>query len=233
MGAERPAAVPATDSRSTRVTISVAVCEDQALLRAGLVTILRTDPALTVVGHAGDGDAAIALLTRTRPDVALVDIRMPGQDGLAVTAQVAELKLPTRVIVLTTFGHDDYVLQALRAGASAFLLKDNPPEELLSTVHAVANGEARLDPSVVAAVIADVRRRPPLRTEPGRLTRLSDRERDVLIEMAKGRSNAEIAGALHVAPGTVKTHVGNILMKLGARDRVQAVIAAHEAGLGA
>jgi DNA-binding NarL/FixJ family response regulator len=223
--------VHATIGAGVGVKISVAVCEDQTLLRAGLVTILRTDPDLEVVGEAGDGHAAIEMLTRVRPDVALVDIRMPGQDGLAVTAQVAERGLPTRVVVLTTFGHDDYVLDALRAGASAFLLKDNPPEQLLSAVHAVATGEERLDQGVVAAVIADVRRRSRPRAEVRAIDQLSERERDVLLQMAKGYSNSEIASALHVAPGTVKTHVGNILAKLGARDRVQAVITAYEAGL--
>jgi DNA-binding NarL/FixJ family response regulator len=211
--------------------ISVAVCEDQALVRAGLVTILQTDPELHVAGEAADGHAAVELIVRARPDVALVDIRMPGQDGLAVTAQVTERGVPTRVIVLTTFGHDDYVLDALRAGASAFLLKDNPPEELLATVRGVASGEERLDPAVVAAVIRGVRRQRRPQHDHAGIARLSERERDVLLEMAKGRSNAEIADALHVAPGTVKTHVGNILAKLNARDRVQAVIAAFDAGL--
>jgi DNA-binding NarL/FixJ family response regulator len=211
--------------------ISVVVCEDQALVRAGLVTILQTDPDIHVAGEAADGIAAAELIIRARPDVALVDIRMPGRDGLAVTADVISTGTSTRVIVLTTFGHDDYVLDALRAGASGFLLKDNPPEELLATVRAVASGEERLDPAVVAAVIRGVRsqvRRP--REHPG-IARLSERERDVLLEMAKGLSNSEIARALHVAPGTVKTHVGNILAKLDARDRVQAVIVAFDAGL--
>jgi DNA-binding NarL/FixJ family response regulator len=217
--------------RHTDVTISVVVCEDQALVRAGLVTILRTDHDLDVTGEAADGYAAVDLITRARPDIALVDIRMPGQDGLAVTARVTERCLPTRVIVLTTFGHDDYVIEALRAGACAFLLKDNPPEELLTTVRAVASGEERLDPAVVAAVIRDVRsRRRPRRDHRG-IAQLSERERDVLLEMTKGRSNVEIAAALHVAPGTVKTHVASILAKLNARDRVQAVIAAYDAGL--
>jgi DNA-binding NarL/FixJ family response regulator len=211
--------------------ISVVVCEDQALVRAGLVTILQTDPELHVAGEAADGHTAIETIVRARPDVALVDIRMPGQDGLAVTAQVTARELRTRIIVLTTFGHDEYVLEALRAGASAFLLKDNPPEELLAAVHAVASGEERLDPAVVAAVIRGVRnQRRPQQEHPG-IARLSERERDVLREMAKGLSNAEIAEALFVAPGTVKTHVGNILAKLDARDRVQAVIAAFDAGI--
>ena len=213
------------------MTITVAVCEDQTLVLAGFVTILRTDPDLRVSGEAADGNAAIELITRTRPDIALVDIRMPGQDGLAVTAHVTQQQLPTRVIVLTTFGQDEYVITALRAGASAFLLKDNPPEELLATVHAVASGEQRLDPAVVAAVTAHIRRHGPTRHEHPALSQLTERERDVLLAMAKGLSNAEIAAALHVAPGTVKTHVANILAKLGARDRVQAVIVAFESGV--
>jgi DNA-binding NarL/FixJ family response regulator len=213
------------------VTITVVVCEDQALVRAGLVTILRTDPDLEVVGEAADGTGAIAMIARAQPDVALVDIRMPGQDGLAVTTQVSERGLTTRVIVLTTFGHDDYVIEALRAGASAFLLKDNPPEELLGTVHAVARGEQRLDPAVVAAVTAHIRRHGPIRRDHPGLAHLTERERVVLLQMTKGMSNAEIAAELHVAPGTVKTHIASILSKLGVRDRVQAVIAAFEAGI--
>jgi DNA-binding NarL/FixJ family response regulator len=213
------------------MTITVAVCEDQALVRAGLVTILRTDPDLHVAGEAADGNAAIALITQTCPDVALIDIRMPGQDGLAVTEEVTARRLPTRVIVLTTFGQDEYVISALRAGASAFLLKDNPPEELLAAVHAVARGEERLDTAVVAAVTAHIRRHGPSRRDHPAVAELTARERDVLLEMAKGQSNAEIATALHVAPGTVKTHIANILTKLGARDRLQAVIVAFESGL--
>jgi DNA-binding NarL/FixJ family response regulator len=213
------------------MTVTVAVCEDEALVRAGLVTILRTDPDIYLAGEAADGNAAVDLLTRVKPDVALVDIRMPGQDGLAVTAQVAERGLATRVVVLTTFGHDEYVLEALRAGASAFLLKDNQPEELLATVHAVAVGEARIDPAVLSAVLTHFRGHPPSRGAHRGIEQLTDREREVLLQMAKGLSNAEIARALYVAPGTVKTHVASILAKLGARDRVQAVIAAFESGV--
>jgi DNA-binding NarL/FixJ family response regulator len=213
------------------MTVRVVVCEDQALVRAGLVTMLRTDPDLTVVGEAPNGDEALALIERVQPDVALVDIRMPGITGLEVTARATATGQATRIIVLTTFGHDAYVYEALRAGASAFLLKDTRPEDLLLTVHAVAAGEARLDPAVTASVVGHFRTHaaPPAADE--RIARLTTREREVLVLVANGLTNAEIAARLFVAPGTVKAHIASLLAKLGARDRVQAVIAAYETGL--
>jgi DNA-binding NarL/FixJ family response regulator len=213
------------------VTLRVLVAEDQALVRAGLVTILGTDPGLEVVAEAADGARAVELARRTRPDVALVDVRMPVLDGIAATARIVADAPGARVLVLTTFGDDAVVVDALRAGASGFLLKDTRPEDLLAAVHAVAAGEARLDPAVTAAVVAQVRRRPARLVDPAVLDRLTDRERDVLRLLARGLSNAEIAGELVVAPGTVKTHVASLLAKLGVRDRVQAVVVAYESGL--
>lgn len=213
------------------MTVRVVVCEDQALVRAGLVTMLRTDPGIAVVGQAGDGLATVEAVTSTRPDVALVDIRMPGIDGLEATARIVRDAPETRVIVLTTFGHDDYVYEALRAGASGFLLKDTQAEDLLAAVHAVAGGEARIDPAVMAGVVAHFREHVTRPDTSARLEALTEREREVLRLMAGGMSNAEIAQHLVVAAGTVKTHVASLLTKLGVRDRVQAVIIALGADL--
>lgn len=211
------------------MTVRVVVAEDQALVRAGLVTILSSDPGIEVVGQAVDGLEAVELVTAHRPDVALIDVRMPRCDGLAATRRIVADGLPTRVVVLTTFGEDDVVFEALHAGAQGFLLKDTRPEELLAAVHAVASGEARLDPAVTAAVISRVRRSGPSKAHP--VDTLTEREREVLVLLAQGLSNAEVAGALVVSTGTVKTHVASLLAKLGVRDRVQAVIAAFESGL--
>ncbi|WP_346622100.1 response regulator transcription factor [Blastococcus montanus] len=213
------------------MTLRVVVAEDQALVRAGLVTILRTDPAIEVVGEAADGETATRLVQARRPDVALLDVRMPVLDGLAATRLIVDRMPSTRVVVLTTFGQDDVVFEALRSGASGFLLKDTRPEDLLATVHAVAAGEARLDPAVTSSVVAHFRAQGPPRPGCGSLPALTAREREVLVLLARGRSNAEIATELVVSIGTVKTHVGSVLAKLGARDRVQAVIAAYENGL--
>ena len=216
------------------MTLRVVVAEDQALVRAGLVTILRTDPDIEVVGEAADGEEAIAVVRDTRPDVALLDVRMPRLDGLAATRQICA-ETSTRVLVLTTFGEDDVVFEALRSGADGFLLKDTRPEDLIAAVHAVAAGENRLDPVVTSAVVGHFRRqsgRPGAAPHDTRaVEQLTVREREVLVLIAGGRSNAEIATELVVSPGTVKTHVANVLAKLGVRDRVQAVIAAYESGL--
>jgi DNA-binding NarL/FixJ family response regulator len=211
------------------MTVRVVVAEDQALVRAGLITILSSDPGIEVVGEAADGIEALDVVTAHRPDVALIDIRMPRCDGIAATRRIVADGLPTAVLVLTTFGQDEVVLDAVQAGAQGFLLKDSRPEELLAAVHAVAAGEARLDPSVTAGVLRRLRRGAPRREHP--VETLTEREREVLLLMARGMSNAEIAEHLVVSPGTVKTHVAAVLAKLGARDRVQAVIAAFEAGV--
>jgi DNA-binding NarL/FixJ family response regulator len=211
------------------VRVRVVLAEDQALVRAGLVTILESDPGIEVVAVAEDGLQAVELVAAHRPDVALLDVRMPRCDGLAATRRIVEDGSTTRVLVLTTFGEDEVVLDALDAGAQGFLLKDTRPEDLIAAVHAVAAGEARLDPAVTAAVVARVRRRTPRRRHP--ISTLTDREREVLLLVAQGLSNAEVAERLFLSQGTVKTHVASVLAKLGARDRVQAVIAAFESGL--
>ncbi|MDP9430198.1 MAG: response regulator transcription factor [Actinomycetota bacterium] len=195
------------------------------------MTILRTDPAIEVVGEVADGQAAIRLVEAKRPDVASLDVRMPILEGLAATRQIIDRVRSTRVVVLTTFGQDEVVFEALRSGASGFLLKDTRPEDVLATVHAVAAGEARLDPAVTSSVVAHFRAQGPPRPGGRSLPALTAREREVLVLLARGRSNAEIGTELVVSIGTVKTHVGSVLAKLGARDRVQAVIAAYESGL--
>jgi DNA-binding NarL/FixJ family response regulator len=212
------------------MTISVVIAEDQALVRAGFVSILRSDPTLDVVAEAADGTEAVALVLRHRPDVALLDVRMPGIDGLAATRRICA-ETATRVLVLTTFGTDDVVFEALRSGADGFLLKDTRAEDLIAAVHAVAAGERPLDPVVADAVVSHFRRQGVAPVESRALATLTPREREVLVLLARGMSNPEIAADLVVAPGTVKTHVASVLAKLGVRDRVQAVIAAYESGL--
>ena len=212
------------------MSIRVVLAEDQALVRAGLLTILGTDPGLEVVGAAADGNEAVQLVAAHRPDVALLDVRMPHCDGIQATRRIVVEVPRTRVLVLTTFGQDEVLFEALQAGAQGFLLKDTRPEDLLAAVHAVAAGESRLDPAVTAAVVAHVRRH-GTRATSHPVDRLTAREREVLVLMAQGLSNAELAAALVLSTGTIKTHVAAVLAKLGARDRVQAVIAAFESGL--
>ena len=213
--------------------ISVVVVDDEQLVRSGFAALLASDPEITVAGTAGDGDAALAVIRRERPDVVLMDIRMPGRDGVSATAAItADRTLSgTRVIVLTTFDLDEYVHAALRAGASGFLLKDAQPTDLLAAVHLVAQGESVLAPSLVRRLIAAYVETPATASRPPWLDSLTPREVEVLVEVARGLSNAEIGDALYMSAATAKTHVGRLLMKLNARDRTHLVIAAYEAGL--
>jgi DNA-binding NarL/FixJ family response regulator len=193
--------------------------------------LLEVDPEIEVVAEAGDGLEAVEAVGRLQPDVVLMDIRMPGVDGLEATRRLASGNTATRVLILTTFGLNEYVYEALRAGASGFLLKDSPAEELLAGVRIVARGDALLDPSITRAVIEEYGRRPRRRDDLARrLEELTARELEVLELLARGRANAEIAAELVVSDGTVKTHVARVLQKLDLRDRVQAVIFAYESG---
>jgi len=208
--------------------------DDQALVRAGLRLVIDSQPDLEVVGEAGDGRAALAALTRTRADVVLMDVRMPVLDGVAATEQLIARDGPRapRVIVLTTFDLDEHVYAALRAGAGGFLLKDAQPEELLGAIRAVAGGDAVVAPSATRRLLERMRGQlPQMREHDPRLATLTEREHAVLLAVARGASNAEIGAELHLAEGTVKTHVGRLLAKLDARDRVQLVVFAYEAGL--
>jgi DNA-binding NarL/FixJ family response regulator len=208
----------------------VLIVEDDALMRAGLRGILDREPALVVVGEAQDGREALAQARRTRPDVVLMDIRMPGMDGISATREVLAALPETRVMILTTFEQDDYIFGALRAGASGFLLKRTRPEELVAAVHTVAAGDSLLSPSVTSRVIARMAQRPAVGAEGG-AERLTSREREVLGLVARGLSNAEIAAELVIEESTVKTHTKRLVGKLGLRDRVQVVIYAYEHGL--
>ena len=213
------------------MSVRVVIADDQALVRAGFRKLLEVDPEIEVVAEAADGLEAVEAVCRLEPDVVLMDIRMPGVDGLEATRRIGEGNTLTRVLILTTFGLTDYVYEALRAGASGFLLKDSPAEELLAGVRVVARGDALLDPSVTRAVIEDYARRPRRDDLAQKLEDLTGRELEVLQLLARGLSNAEIASELIVSDGTVKTHVAHILQKLDLRDRVQAVIVAYESGL--
>jgi DNA-binding NarL/FixJ family response regulator len=212
--------------------LSVLLVDDDDLMRAGLRAVLSTDESLTVVGEAADGRQAVAAVRHLRPRIVLMDVRMPDMDGIAATREIVEAVPDARVLMLTTFSDDDYVLGALRAGASGFLLKRTRPEELIAAIHTIAAGESLLSPSVTRTVIGRLATEPePDPAADRRVRQLTPRERDVLLLIARGLTNAEIATNLGVEESTVKTHVKRILSKLGLRDRVQAVIFVYETGL--
>jgi DNA-binding NarL/FixJ family response regulator len=216
------------------MTIRVLVADDQALVRGSFRILVDTAPDLTSVGEAATGAEAVQLARREKPDIVLMDIRMPGMDGIEATGKITAARETSavRVLILTTFDLDEYVFAALRAGASGFLLKDTPPADLLAGIRVVAAGDALLAPGVTRRLIAEFVRRP----EPGQrpaaaLDEITEREREVLTLIGLGLSNTEIATQMHVSLSTAKTHVGRLLMKLGARDRAQLVIAAYDSGL--
>ena len=211
------------------MTISVVVADDQVLVRAGFRVLVDTAPDLRVVGEAGTGEEAVEVARRVRPDVVLMDIRMPKVDGIQATRRILEPGSATRIMILTTFDLDEYVFAALRAGASGFLLKDTPPADLLAAIRVIAAGEGLLAPTVTRRLIEEFARRPVPATR--NLEGVTGREREVLCLIGAGLSNGEIAHRLQLTVATVKTHVGRLLMKLQARDRAQLVIAAYEAGL--
>jgi DNA-binding NarL/FixJ family response regulator len=216
---------------ATTPPIRVVIADDQGLVRFGLRKILDQETDLEVVGEAVDGPSAVDLAARTRPDVVLMDIRMPGLDGIEATRRVVAGLPATRVLMLTTFGLDSYVYESLRAGASGFMLKDAPPEEIVGAVRIVASGEAMLAPTVTRQVIDEFARMPRPRPRAEAPAVLTAREQEVFALLVRGMSNAEICDALIVSDATVKTHVARVLQKLGLRDRVQVVIHAYESGL--
>jgi DNA-binding NarL/FixJ family response regulator len=221
------------------VTLRVAVADDQALVRVGFQGIIAATPGFEVVGEAATGDQAVEVAAAARPDVMLMDIRMPGMDGIEATRRITGTAQTqdVRVLILTTFDLDEYVYAALRAGASGFLLKDTMPEDLLHAIRVIAGGDALLAPSVTRRLLGEFARRPGTHPEPraasggDQLKELTDREREVLTLVAQGLSNGEIAAELVISPATAKTHVAHLLTKLGCRDRVQLVIVAYRAGL--
>jgi DNA-binding NarL/FixJ family response regulator len=215
--------------------IRVLLVDDQSLLRMGFRLILEAEPDIEVVGEAGDGAAGVGMTSALHPDVVLMDVRMPGTDGIAATRLITAAGAAAKILILTTFDLDEYVFAGLKAGASGFLLKDAPPAELLTAIRTVAGGDAVLAPTATRRLIDQFA---PLLPGPGRqherdilLSKLTDREQTVFVQLAAGRSNREIADDLHLSEGTVKVHVGRILAKLDLRDRVQAVVLAYESGL--
>ena len=215
--------------------IRVLLVDDQSLLRMGFRLILEAEPDIEVVGEAGDGAAGVGMTSALHPDVVLMDVRMPGTDGIAATRLITAAEPATKILILTTFDLDEYVFAGLKAGASGFLLKDAPPAELLTAIRTVAGGDAVLAPTATRRLIDQFA---PLLPGPGRqherdilLSKLTDREQTVFVQLAAGRSNREIADDLHLSEGTVKVHVGRILAKLDLRNRVQAVVLAYESGL--
>ena len=217
------------------MTVTVLVVDDEALIRAGFRVLVDSAPDLTVVGEAANGAQAVQAVRTLRPDVVIIDVRMPGMDGLEATRRIVQLSPggPTRVLVVTTFDHDKYVFEALRAGASGFILKDTPPERLLEAIRVVAAGDALLAPAITRRLISEFvsRDAPVRRPAPAALATLTDREREVLVQVAAGRSNAELADHLHISRATAKTHLSSLLAKLRVRDRVQLVVLAYESGI--
>jgi DNA-binding NarL/FixJ family response regulator len=213
------------------MTVRVLIADDQALVRAGFRRLLESEPGIEVVGEAADGLQAIEIARRHTTDVVLMDIRMPRLDGLEATRRLLAHDGTTRVVILTTFDLDEYVFEAIRSGASGFLLKDSPPDQLIAAIHIVAGGEALLAPAITKRLIEEFARRPTPRSSAPGLDELTPRELDVLKRLARGLSNAEIAAELVVSEATIKTHVGHLLMKLDLRDRVQVVVLAYECGL--
>ncbi|MDJ0362195.1 response regulator transcription factor [Rhodococcus sp. H29-C3] len=212
--------------------ITVLIVDDQELMRMGLTMVLDAQEDITVVAEAADGSAAVRAVHEHRPDVVLMDVRMPGIDGVRATSMITESESNSRVLVMTTFDLDEHVLGALRAGASGFLLKDTPSEDLISAIRSVAAGDAVVSPKVTRRLLSRfIAEDAPLARDPVVLDALTDREREVLGLLATGLSNAEIAGKLVLSEATVKTHIGRILTKLGLRDRVQAVVLAYETGV--
>ena len=213
------------------MTIRVILADDQPLIRAGLRMLIAQTPDIDVAGEAGTGAEAVRLATETDPDVVVMDIRMPGMDGIEATQMITGGGIRARVLVLTTFDDDDYVYGALRAGASGFLVKDMALEDILAAIRVVAAGDAMIAPGVTRRLIGQLASEPRSGYKPRELTEITDREREVLRLVGLGMSNAEIAAALYITTGTAKTHVARLLAKLSARDRVQLVITAYEAGL--
>jgi DNA-binding NarL/FixJ family response regulator len=213
------------------MTITVVVADDQAMVRAGLRALIEAEPGLAVLGEAMDGKEAVAVTEQTRPNVVLMDIQMPVLDGIEATKRIVATVPESRVLILTTFDLDEYVFGAIRAGASGFLLKERPPEELLSAIRVIAVGEALLAPNVTRRLIERFARQPDPLLPPRSLSQLTARELEVLGLVAKGMSNGEIAAHLVMSEPTVKTHVSHIFSKLGARDRAQLVVLAYQSGL--
>jgi DNA-binding NarL/FixJ family response regulator len=214
------------------MSIRVLIADDQALVRGGFRVIVEAAPDMTVIAEAPNGDSAVALTRQHRPDIVLMDIRMPGSDGIQATQEITRHRdtATARILILTTFDLDEYVFSALRAGASGFLLKDTTPEELLAAIRTIAAGDALLSPKVTRNLIEEFTRHPQHRLKPV-LDLITNREQEVLTEIGRGHTNTEIAERLHMSPATAKTHVSRLLAKLNARDRAQLVILAYETGL--
>ncbi|MGI5215191.1 response regulator [Plantactinospora sp. CA-290183] len=222
-----------TDGTAPARPVRILLVDDQPLLRTGFRMVLGAEDDLDIVGEAGDGAEAVDLSRRLLPDVVLMDIRMPRMDGVAATRAIVDARLPVRVLILTTFDLDEYVVGALRAGASGFLAKDVPAEDLVTAIRTVAAGEAVVAPRILRRLLDRFAESlpDPAAAPPRAIQGLTEREREVLVQVARGLSNAEIARALSVSETTIKTHVGHVLTKLGLRDRVQAVVLAYETGL--